>query len=784
VVVSWSPPASDGGSPLTYYAVEANDSTNPSNGGGMDTNDGSATSATMSGLTPGDQYTFTVVAANALYSGTPSSDSAPVTIAGAVPGPPQNISATAGSAGSVTLSWQAPADSSVAAPTSYTVVAVDGTSAANGGQNVTVDGSASGATIAGLIGGDSYTFQVTATGDNGYGPAASSPAVTTWTLPTAPRFASGTANPDGSVTVDWTAPSQPGGKLTGYTITGVDETTSAALGTVASASGSATSAQVTGLTGGDSYEFQVKATNSHGSGPVSSLSPSVSPFSVAGAPTRVSAALNTDRSVTVSWTAPTSDGGSKLTQFVVTAIDSTTPANGGQTVTADSSATSATFTKLSAGDSYTFVVQAVNGVGSSAKSVVSNAVSIPHLTTVPGAPTGVSAAVNGDGSVTVSWTAPTSDGGSKLTQFVVTAIDLTTPGNGGQTVTAGPSATSGTFTTLSAGDSYTFVVQAVNGVGSSAKSAVSSSVSIPGVNTSAPGAPTGISATLNGDGSVTVSWTAPTSDGGSNITQFVATAVDSTTPANGGQTITSDSSTTSGTFTKLSAGDSYTFVVQAVNGVGSSANSAASNSVSIPGVNTSPGITSLAITKAPTTVVYGKTIAVTGTLKASGTGLGGQQVALLYRPLGSTGTFTRFPSPASTGPTGTVSFTTFKPTTPVQIELSFASAGAYAASTSSTVNVAETPTVSLRLSSKKVKPQKTVTFTGAVAPNDKGKEVQLQRQVGRRWVKVTTAKLTAASKYTLRVKTRAAGRVVYRVSIAAIGPFGSATSSTVRLIVT
>jgi hypothetical protein len=72
----------------------------------------------------------------------------------------------------------------------------------------------------------------------------------------------------------------------------------------------------------------------------------------------------------------------------------------------------------------------------------------------------------------------------------------------------------------------------------------------------------------------------------------------------------------------------------------------------------------------------------------------------------------------------------------------------------------------------------------AVAPNDEGKRVQLQRQVGGMWVKVTAAELTAASKYPFKVRTKAAGRFVYRVSIAAIGRFGHATSSTVTVTVT
>jgi len=41
-----------------------------------------------------------------------------------------------------------------------------------------------------------------------------------------------------------------------------------------------------------------------------------------------------------------------------------------------------------------------------------------------------------------------------------------------------------------------------------------------------------------------------------------------------------------------------------------------------------------------------------------------------------------------------------------------------------------------------------------------------------------------ASKYTFEVKTKAAGRSVYRVSIAAVRRFGVATSSTVALTIT
>ncbi|HWI71938.1 MAG TPA: DUF4082 domain-containing protein, partial [Baekduia sp.] len=75
-----------------------------------------------------------------------------------------------------------------------------------------------------------------------------------------------------SARVTWTAPT--GVAVTGFTVTPYAGSTA---GTPVTASGSATSAVVTGLTNGTAYTFKVVASNSSGDGPASAASNTVTP---------------------------------------------------------------------------------------------------------------------------------------------------------------------------------------------------------------------------------------------------------------------------------------------------------------------------------------------------------------------------------------------------------------------------------------------------------------------------------------------------------------------------
>jgi Domain of unknown function (DUF1929)/Fibronectin type III domain/Glyoxal oxidase N-terminus len=93
--------------------------------------------------------------------------------------------------------------------------------------------------------------------------------------------------------------------------------------------------------------------------------------------------------------------------------------------------------------------------------------------TVPSAPSGVSATA-GDGSATVTWTAP-GDGGSPITSYTVTPYVGTTA-QAATTVTGTPPATTAAVTGLTNGTAYTFTVSATNAVGTGPASAASAAV--------------------------------------------------------------------------------------------------------------------------------------------------------------------------------------------------------------------------------------------------------------------------------------------------------------------
>ncbi len=268
--VSWTAPASDGGSAITGYTVTS------SPGGLTASADAGETEATVTGLSNGTAYTFTVTATNVAGPGALSVASEPVTPRSA-PGAPTGVSATAGD-GQATVSWTAPASDGGSAITGYTVTS------SPGGLTASADAGETEATVTGLTNGTAYTFTVTAANVAGDGaPSAASSAVTPFGKPAKPAAPAVVAG-NQQVTVSWTPPAANGSPLTGYTITGSPGVAPVTVGA------GVTQVVVRGLVNDRAYTFTVTATNVAGASEASSPSAAATPRRSAAAVAKTTAA--------------------------------------------------------------------------------------------------------------------------------------------------------------------------------------------------------------------------------------------------------------------------------------------------------------------------------------------------------------------------------------------------------------------------------------------------------------------------------------------------------------
>ena len=189
--------------------------------------------------------------------------------------------------------------------------------------------------------------------------------------PGAPTIIRNATAGDGQATVSWAAPAADGGSaITGYVVTpyvGYGPRPSTAFASTG------TTQTITGLTNGTEYRFRVQAVNAVGTSGFSTVTNPVAPMAptAPGAPTIIRNATAGDGEATVSWTAPASDGGSPITGYVVTPYVGYGPR---LSTTFTSTATTQTVTGLVNGTEYRFRVQAINAVGTSGYSTVTNPV--------------------------------------------------------------------------------------------------------------------------------------------------------------------------------------------------------------------------------------------------------------------------------------------------------------------------------------------------------------------------------------------------------------------------
>lgn len=313
-----------------------------------------------------------------------------------------------------------------------------------------------------------------------------------------------------------------------------------------------------GLTNGQQYYVKIRAVNAISAGLESAvLSTNTTPFTIAGAPTITSVTSPSSGSVTVAYSAPSSNGGRSITDYVVEYSS-----NSGSSWTAftdgTSTATSITVTGLTNGTSYIFRVYAVTVAGNGTVSANSSAI-VPF--TVPDVPTPFTTTA-GSSSLFLNFTTPAFNGGSQITGY-----EYSTDGGTTYVLVSGNLSTSTAVTkevlSLAAGTTFQTRVRVVNARG--AGTAASSS----GTPYTVPNAPTSFTTTA-GSSKLTLAFTTPASNGGSQITGYEYST-------NGGTTyvLVSGNLSTSTAVTKevlsLTAGTTFQTRVRVVNAAGAGA---------------------------------------------------------------------------------------------------------------------------------------------------------------------------------------------------------------------
>jgi hypothetical protein len=259
------------------------------------------------------------------------------------------------------------------------------------------------------------------------------------------------------------------------------------------------------------------------------------------APTIGTATVTGSTTATVSYTAPTNDGGSTIIRYTATSSP------GGVTgILTTSASGTITVSGLTPNTTYTFTVTATNAAGTSAPSAASNSIATYY------APVNTVAPVV-SGSATY---------GSTLSTTTGTWTGLPTPGYSYQWQRGGSnigSATGSSYTLVQADVGFTIrcVVTATNVVGSSSANSNSTATVVATV----PGTPTNVLAvnagSYYGAPAATVSWTTPDSGGSSIINYRIVWS--------GGS---GDYTSNPALITGLVPGASYNFGVSALNSVG------------------------------------------------------------------------------------------------------------------------------------------------------------------------------------------------------------------------
>jgi predicted phage tail protein len=540
VVLIWTPPSTNGGALITNYHVYRGTISDEET---WLTTLGNVLTFTDTGMTNGQIYYYKVSAETSMGEGRLSNEQS--ARPGAVPTAPSITTATPGNA-QISLAWTTPSNNGGSSITNYKLFR--GTS--SGGEALlTTLGNVLAYIDTSLTNGQTYYYKVSAVnsvGESTLSSEASATPVAPSNVPSAPQSLSASAD-NSQVVLTWTAPSSNGGAaISAYKVyRGMSSGGEVLLITV----GNILTYTNTGLTNGQVYYYKVSAVNSVGEGPLSneaSATPVV-PVTVPSAPQSLYASSG-NAQVILTWSAPSSNGGAAITAYKVYR---STVSGGENLLTTLGNTLTYTDTGITNGQIYYYKVSAVSSVGEGPQS--NEASAIPA--TAPSYPQGLSASA-GNAQVVLTWSAPSSNGGSSISGYKV----YMGTNSGGETlfITLGNVLTY-TNTGLTNGQTYYYKVSAFNSVGEGTFS--NEAIAIPATTPSAPQS----SSASSGNAQVVLSWSIPSSNGGASISGY---KIYRGTSSGGEALLITLGNVLTYTNTGLTNGQVYYYKVSAVNSVG------------------------------------------------------------------------------------------------------------------------------------------------------------------------------------------------------------------------
>lgn len=542
LTVTWDAPSSAGASAITGYDVTwSSGSTN-----GSSQLSATSTSYSIASVAAGNTYSISVTASNSSGSGPPASISYTVP---SPPGMPRALDAELQQNGSYRVSWESPRVTGTSPITKYRLEwTKHGDTAMN-----TTDTTSLFHDIESPSLGVEYSFSLFAFNSVGKSPAAT----LVVTVPSPPGKVRNLQiqHVEGELQVSWDAPSYAGTReLNGYQLRWqVDEavTTSTVRATM-------TTYDIDEAVQGKTYTVSVVARNAEGSGPSTTIE-----FLVPNPPSppRNFAAKMSDGHLKLTWEAPSAPGTSAVSGYNISwTVDSTT-----KRANLALASRSYVIESPGTGKTYQFEISASNSAGAGPSTSLTFTVPTP-----PGAPTGLTASINANGALVITWSAPESTLGTPAVKRYELSWMVSHGGsNGSAQINA--NARKHELVSPTAGSTYSFTLVAVNDVGNSASATVS--FAVPKV----PGAPTGLTASIDNSGRLAVSWVQPTYLGVPNLTGYLL----SWTVADQHYSVSKSANQLAHSITSPTAGAQYDFTVVATNSAGSGASATVSFTVPI-----------------------------------------------------------------------------------------------------------------------------------------------------------------------------------------------------------